>query len=67
MDTIFAIIGCVVISIVIVIGISIKDKTNVFENLQQFFGEWGLYIVNYGIPAIIILFVIMCFGIAVFG
>jgi hypothetical protein len=64
MDTIFAIIGCVILSVVGVIGISIKEKTNVFTNLYQFFEEWGLYIVNYGIPAIIILFVIACIGMA---
>lgn len=60
MDTVFAIIGSVILSVVIVIGISIKEKTNVFENLKQFFGEWGLYLIECGIPAIIILFVIMC-------
>lgn len=60
MDTIFAIIGITILSVVFVIGISIKDKTNVFENLYQFFEEWGIYLIKYGIPALIILFVISC-------
>ncbi len=61
MDTIFAIIVSVILSVVFVIGISIKEKTNVFTDLKQFFVEWGLYLIEYGIPATIILFVIACF------
>ena len=67
MDTLFAIIGCVILSVVGVIGISIKEKTNVFENLYQFFEDSVLYLKEYVIPVIIILFVIACFGMAWFG
>jgi hypothetical protein len=59
MDTIFAIIGCAILSVIGVIGISIKEKTNVFEALYQFFGEWGLVIKD-SIIFLFILFVISC-------